>query len=195
MKYGKISFTRRIPTADYAYDEVTMDVHCEDGDDVAQVGADLKANVVSLLGGTVEAPAKPAIAKPVKAAPAIADTVSEETPAQKKAAEKKEAARIKAEEKAEAAKIKAAEKKAAADAKKVVPYDREEQTHKSAFAKILKEANSGWKACDDCKAVAKTISAELNGEPLFSMDGKVIPAFRDRIMKAFEAADLLVVDL
>ena len=201
MQFNEIRITKRVQTADYEHEEVTISASLLEGETVEGKAQTVMAEVRHALGLAVDpmlTPAKKpaAIAATVTKTPDVeadkAAAATKKAAADKIVADKAAAAEAKkveaADKKAEKEKI-AAEKKAATALKKTVQYNRNEQSHKTEFAKILTGINANWKK--EAVPAAQAASLAMEGKPMLDGEGKVLPEFVEALTEAFAPADVL----
>lgn len=169
MNITTVTFTKRKNIGDYNHEELSLSAVLDDDDCASECIAKIKQEVFSALGYAVDpvAPAKVEEAKPVKKAVKKAPA-KKTSPAEEGVKAAIEDAAVKPEPKKEV-------KKAPVKAVKMVPYNREEQSHKTEFAKVLVGINPDWKK--ECAMLAKEASVALNGSDFMDDKGVVLASF------------------
>lgn len=184
----EVTIMRRKNLGNYEHEEVSLTAVIEESDNAAECIASVKQEVLHALGLSVDPvpttkPVEPAVPQAAKKTPA------KKAPAKKVEEVKPEPAPVVEEVKPEPAKP--VEKKAPAKKKavKMVPYNRDEQSHKTEFAKVLVSINPNWQA--ECAQLAKAASVALNGTDMLDENGKVLGSFVEQVKAAITAeADL-----
>ena len=196
MKHGKSIYTRRVNLGDYEHQELTMEIHFEDGDNAEFETVMLTEKVCGILGCTN--PAAKLVEKAQQAIQAtknmkeLTKAVNEEvvkdepksgTKKKSKSSTskaKKTSKKSKAAVEEPKAEVKQEVKEADSDSKKdtsvekpkaeklaYLKYDREKQEHKKEFYILLNSKYSSWASDPEVNAKAKAASVNLEGEVMY----------------------------
>lgn len=188
MKITEIRYQKRASFKDYEHDELSMNAILDDKECPEEAAAKLKYAVLTTLGVPCEVPAE-SIAEVVEGGNVKTEAgktvdpgtneevrtgneiISEAIENTKKTTKKK------------ATKKKASKKPAAKNA----PYDRSIEAHRQKFAEVVEKSYPGWRTDAALKVAAKHTSETLNGEDLFSSQGKVLASFNTKMQAEMEA--------